>query len=265
MFDTISSMPGVIFPFKQLTELCKRYDVLSLIDGAHGVGCIPQDLSEIDPDFYVSNLHKWYFVPFGCAVLYVATKHHNNIHTFPISHSYVSDETVLEEEDQLNHLVDRFFFNGTKNVASIAVIPDAIRFRENECGGEQAIFDYCHGLTKQVATTISSKWGTSYLEQEDGPTLISTMVTIEVPTKDIGLDVDSLKKNWNRFIEVVYTKMSDEYKAYTPCVIHNDKLYARYSCQIYNELNDYEVAADYLIKALKEFVELELQFKNLKI
>ena len=66
-----------------------------------------------------------------------------------------------EEEDHLNRLVDRFFFVGTKIVSSIAVIPDAIRVRENECGGEQVIFDYCYGLTKQVATTISSKGGTS--------------------------------------------------------------------------------------------------------
>ena len=51
-------MPGVIFPFKQLTQLCRRYNDLSLIDAPHGTGCIPQDLSEIDPDYYDINLHK---------------------------------------------------------------------------------------------------------------------------------------------------------------------------------------------------------------
>lgn len=263
MFDTISTMPGVILPFKQLIELCKKYNVLSLVDGAHGVGCITQDLSEMDPDFYVSTLHKWYFVPFGCAVMYVAPKHHNYIHTFPISHSYISEETVLSKEDQLNQLVDSFFFIGTKSFGPIAVIPDAIKFRETECGGERAIFDYCHSLAKRVAERISSKWGTSYLKQADGPTLINTLVNIEVPTQYIGLDVSALKKNWSKFLKVVHTKMVDEYNAYTPS-INNGKLYARYSCQIYNEISDYEIASECLIKVLKEFVELEPELKIVK-
>ena len=64
---------------------------------------------------------------FHLDVLYYAslTELHNNIHTFPISHSYVSDEPVHEEEDQINRLVDRFFVVETKNVASIAMIPES--------------------------------------------------------------------------------------------------------------------------------------------
>lgn len=58
VLDTVVSMPGVRFPFERLVEVCREESVLSLVDGAHGIGHIQLDLGVLRPDFFTSNCHK---------------------------------------------------------------------------------------------------------------------------------------------------------------------------------------------------------------
>jgi selenocysteine lyase/cysteine desulfurase len=62
VFDTVASVPGVRLPFEELVKVCHEEGILSVIDGAHAVGQIHVDLGALQPDFFVSNCHK--YVPF---------------------------------------------------------------------------------------------------------------------------------------------------------------------------------------------------------
>lgn len=60
MFDTVLTFPGALFPWGAIVEACKRLGILSLIDGAHGIGHIDlTNLGEVGPDFFTSNCYKY--------------------------------------------------------------------------------------------------------------------------------------------------------------------------------------------------------------
>lgn len=61
IFDTVSSLPGVRVPWERLVDLCREEGVLSMVDGAHGVGHIELMLDKVQPDFFISNCHKYVF------------------------------------------------------------------------------------------------------------------------------------------------------------------------------------------------------------
>ncbi len=59
MFDIVSTFPGVKMPWEGLVVHCKNMGILSLIDGAHGIGHVDLTrLGEHGPDFFTSNCYK---------------------------------------------------------------------------------------------------------------------------------------------------------------------------------------------------------------
>lgn len=268
MFDTVVLMPGVRLPYERLVALCRKHDVLSFVDGAHAIGLIPLSIGELKPDFFISNLHKWLFVPRGCAFIYVDKKHHRVIHTSPISHLYLPDDVVLADELEETRLVDRFAFYSTHFYASVAVVDEALKFRKEVCGGEEAIQKYCLELALAAANAAAAKWGTSVLgQQEDGLVPTATaMINVEVPMPAEA--ITAATANFPAFLDSLLPTHFDTFKTFVPLVPHNGKVYARFLGMVYNELSDYEQAADAVAASVGAYVEslgLESAFKKVAL
>ena len=54
--DAITSVSAVKLPFKRITKVCHKHNVLVLVDGAHAPGQIPLDLERLGADFFVGRL-----------------------------------------------------------------------------------------------------------------------------------------------------------------------------------------------------------------
>ena len=60
ILDHITSSTALLMPVKRLTEVCHRYGVIVLIDGAHTPGQLMVDYPDVDADFYTGNCYMMY-------------------------------------------------------------------------------------------------------------------------------------------------------------------------------------------------------------
>lgn len=72
ILDHITSPTAYVFPIRDIIADLHELAIPVHVDGAHAVGQIPLDLTDLQADWYVSNAHKWLYAPKGSAFLYAA-------------------------------------------------------------------------------------------------------------------------------------------------------------------------------------------------
>jgi selenocysteine lyase/cysteine desulfurase len=146
------------------------------VDGAHAVGQVPLNLNELDPDFYVSNCHKWLCAPKasscsdygdctdvtcdnlsynmqGVAFLRIRKDHQDKIHPLVISHGY---KKGFQAE---------FLWAATMDYCSYLSMLAVVEFFNRV--GPQKVMDYNHKLVLWAAHTLAKMWETDVLVDQD--------------------------------------------------------------------------------------------------
>ncbi|KAF2187883.1 PLP-dependent transferase [Zopfia rhizophila CBS 207.26] len=258
IFDTVVSMPGVRVPFERLTEACRELGVLSCVDAAHGAGHVNLELERLDPDFLVSNCHKWLFVPRGCAIFYVPLRNQHLLRsTLPTSHGFtpfpkpgVKYHNPLPASTKSAYVIN-FEFVGTIDNAPYLCIPEAIKFRES-IGGEETIQSYCHQLAKDAAKRAAEILGTEVLENSTGTLTNCCLSNVKLPLSldeiqsialKAGIDQDSVGtvvRDW------MSRAVIDGFGTFMAFMFYGDAWWVRLSAQVYLEIEDFEWAAQTL-------------------
>ncbi|KAI1432901.1 pyridoxal phosphate-dependent transferase [Xylaria sp. CBS 124048] len=244
IFDTVSSLPGVRFPFEAMTKACRDNGVLSLVDGAQGVGMVDIDLGSLDPDFFVSNCHKWLFVPRSCAVFYVPLRNqHLIVTTLPTSLGYTS-----KSGSRFNPLppsaksafINNFQFVGTLDTSPLVCVKQAIEWRERVLGGESRIREYNQTLAREGGQVVARILGTEALDNKARSMSRCAMTNVALPI-DVSL-LSAATLDW------MMRTMVKEYKTFIAMITHADRLWARLSAQVYLDLDDFEWAGRILLE-----------------
>ncbi|KAI0868383.1 putative aminotransferase family protein [Hypoxylon argillaceum] len=159
--DTVVSMPGLRVPFEKLVPALRAEGALVLVDGAHGVGHVDIDLEKLDPDFFVTNLHKWLFVPRGAAALYVPRRNQGLVRT-----SLPTSVRFRKQGDETNGkaFVELFDFTATLDMTNFLTVQAALSFRAEVCGGEAAIQEYCRAVAREGGDVAAAILGTEVLD-----------------------------------------------------------------------------------------------------
>ncbi|KAL7948751.1 PLP-dependent transferase [Trichoderma barbatum] len=265
IFDVVSSRPGVVFPWERMVKACRELGVLSLVDGAQGIGMVRLNLAEADPDFFVSNCHKWLFTPRGCAVFYVPVRNQHLLPTtLATSHGYSSQSganSVRAEPppkpDDKSFFVNNFEFTGTRDYSPSLCVKDAVAYRKEVLGGEERILNYLWDLNKKGSKLVAERLGTEVLENSKGTLTNCSMANIAIPLwrgdKSEAKEGDVVVpfEDGDRIVVWMMSTMANDYKTIVPMFWMGNRFWVRMSAQIYLDVADYEFGAE----TLKKLVE----------
>jgi len=226
-FSHITSIPSIILPVKELAALCHSKNVLVLIDGAHVMGQIPLNVTELGADFYITNGHKWMYTPKGSAVLWVRKDKQNII--FPT--------TISGGGQGVSPFQKAFSYLGTGDYSSYLCFEEAFLFR-NEFG-DDTLIKYIHNLAVEGGALLAQMWGTEKLIDDS---MIGAMVNVRIPSTDAA------------FLEGLPKLILGKYNTYANIFpLKNSQLwYVRVSAQIYTELSDFQMLGNVILSLLKE-------------
>jgi isopenicillin-N epimerase len=222
LFDVISSHTATLFPVQRLTALARAHNVPVLIDAAHAPGQVPLDLPSLGADWVTGNLHKWYFAPRGCAVLWVRPERHGELHPTVISHGYGSG------------IAAEFNWTGTRDLTAWLSAPAGIEFH-NRLGGA-ALMERNRRLAAEAALMLADAWQTEIAAL---PEQRAAMASIRVPggVPELG--------------RALHDRLLEKHRIQVPFFTIKGALWLRISAQAYNELSEYQRLAEAVLEEVE--------------
>jgi hercynylcysteine S-oxide lyase len=260
MMDAISSLPGLRFPWERICAVCRKHSILSLVDAAHAITQIPVDIAATAPDFFVSNLHKWSFVPRGCAVLYVRHELQGVLHALPIGHGYVSTSQVsvpspVTVGDEGTWVVEHEW-PATIDWSGYLSVDTAFEFID-ACGGADKIRAYCHALAVEGGEAVAGILGTEVLRC-DGSEYIANMVNIKlplvVPHEKSATHVEELSAQREYLFDRLFERDAFPYP-YVMRIRGEMGWWVRFSAQIYLDLDDFKRGGEILKEIYEDMAD----------
>lgn len=124
LVDHVTSPTAIVFPIKRIIQVAKRHDIRVLVDGAHAPGMVDVDLTDLNPDYYAANHHKWWCAPKASGFLYVRPELQSEVRPTVISHG--ANRTLQGR----SRFLTEFDWVGTYDPTPILSVPAALEFLE---------------------------------------------------------------------------------------------------------------------------------------
>ncbi|RHY01631.1 hypothetical protein DYB36_011638 [Aphanomyces astaci] len=212
--DHITSESGL-----DIVGLCKARDIPVLVDGAHAIGQIPLNLGELQPDFYVSNFHKWMLAPKSAAFLYIREPEKYTVHPTVISHGHTKGTSAA------------FGFVGTMDYSAFLSIPASIVFHTKMGGAD--LMARNHSLCVASALRLAKAWDTSLLTEEVD-SMIGSICVVMLPLALFHDQTDMANA-----LETLHLVLRQHYRIEVKTALVDSAVGVRISSQMYNDQADF--------------------------
>ncbi len=209
--DHITSPTAIVMPLERIIPVLRGRGALVLVDGAHAVGQVALDLGALQPDWYVSNAHKWLFAPRACAFLYASPAVAATTRPPVVSH-YVGMGFPRS-----------FDWVGTRDYSAWLAVPAAIGFHE---GFDAAAVRDHHRRVLEAATVALAAVGAEPV----GPMgICAAMRSFALPQRRPATRDDAL---------ATARALWDDERIQAMTVAFGDQLLLRVSSQVYVDEDD---------------------------
>ncbi|KAJ7146317.1 pyridoxal phosphate-dependent transferase [Mycena epipterygia] len=256
IIDTIISLPAILLPWREMVQVCKEEGVTSVVDAAHSIGQEPNiDLHKTDPDFWISNAHKWLYAKRSCAVLYVPLRNQHIIKsTFPTSDTYLSPAERAVGGD---NFVKQFNWAATVDFVPYLSVAAALDFR-HWLGGEDKINAYCRKMAVQGSQRLAQILGTTATVIDPTGEMTLNMVNVHLPLPSNIQPSSVLQKMAAKMIlgRNIFARAF---------FLEETGWWIRCSAQVWTEIGDFEKLGNVLVAICPEIVhELREEEARLK-
>lgn len=222
----ITSTTALIFPAEAVVKKAKTMGIQVFIDGAHAIGQIPLDLTSLDAEFYTGACHKWLMTPKGCSFLHVKKSWQEQVVPLIVSWGY---EALFPSESKF---IDWHQMNGTRDYTAMLCVPHAIAFQKTHHW--EKVAQDCKKLAYYNAHTFSHLLQSPLLAPAE---YIGQMVSVQIQTPDP---------------EALYQTFVQRFRIEIPVMRQDDKVYLRYSVQVFTDQADLDVLFDAIQTLIQE-------------
>lgn len=218
----LTSSTGLRLPVEEICAIAKARNIITFVDGAHGPGQVPVDLTAMDVDMYTGACHKWMLSPKGASFLYVRRDLQALFDPLVVSWGY---DSALPSHSMF---LDYHQLQGTRDHSAFLSVPEAIRFMEQN--DWLAVRAHCRAIVQENAVRFCSLLKAEPLAPVNDD-FIAQLYSIRIKTAEP---------------EKLHRVLLENYKIQVPVMQHEDQCYLRYSIQAFNTQEDLDKLYDAL-------------------
>lgn len=236
LISLVTSETAIRMPVERIIRELKSLGVETLLDAAHGPGCVPMDIDSWGAAYTTGNGHKWLCSPRGVAFLHVRRDLQEGFRPLVLSNNAYDLESASKKTNR-SAFCHEFDYMGTDDRTNVLAIADSVAFLDSLMpGGLDALMAHNRALCFEARDLLCSMLGTkaNIPDSMTGPLAV--------------IDLPETSMEPGAFREQLYTEFRIE-----SMIVRSPSggLMVRVSPQVYNSIEQYAYLGEAILSITK--------------